>query len=87
MSRPEKYVVVIEIPKTGFMECTGVYDNAEQAYGEAYLSLCDGLEPKDYYITFPEDRTGECGCVLSAVRKESQKEEMIATVLFYRKHD
>lgn len=84
MSKPSKYVVVLEIPDNGYIDCIGIYDNAEQAYGDAYLSLCEGLDPNLYYITFPQDREGENGCFLSAVNKNTEKEELTATVLFYR---
>lgn len=84
MSLPNKYVVIMEIPSNGYIDCIGIYDNAEQAYGEAYLSLCDGLDSKEYYITFPEDREGENGCCISVVNKQTLKDELVATVLFYR---
>ncbi len=86
MSKPSRYVVVLELP-TGYMDCVGIYENAEQAYGEAYLSLCEELNEDSYYITSICDREGENGCCLSRVNKDTGAEEMTATVLFYRKAD
>lgn len=80
---PEKYVVIFEID-TGYMECVAVCDNASEAYGEAVLSLCDGLEPDEYYITPPMKREGENGYIMQLIDKESKKVMHWVTVLFYR---
>lgn len=83
MSKPSKYVVILEIPSTGYIDCIGIYENAEQAYGEAYLSLCDGVVSDNYYITSPMDREGKNGCYMSVVDKDTKEEGTMATILFY----
>lgn len=76
----EQFVVILELD-TGYMDCLAVCDNAEQAYGEAYLALVDGLEPKDYYISLPEPREGDNGFVIETVEKKTGKIYQTVTVL------
>ena len=76
----KQYVVILELD-TGYMDCLAVCDNAEQAYGEAYLALVDDLEPKDYYISLPEPREGDNGFVIETLEKETGKVYQTVTVL------
>lgn len=80
--RPKKYVVIYEID-TGYMDCVGICDTADEAYGKAYLALCDGLEDDAYYITLPDTCEGDNGYILECRRKEDDKVEHWATVLFW----
>jgi hypothetical protein len=81
--RSKKYIVIFEMPG-GYIDCVGVYDNAEQAYGAAYLKLTDCLEEdEEYYMTLPIAREGENGYMIDVVNKKSGKVEQMATVLFY----
>lgn len=84
-----KYVVVMEIEDSGFMNCIGVFDNYREAYGEAYLALCDSYEIGDteHYISLAADREGECGMIVELVDKKTGKVEEFATVLFYDEKD
>ena len=79
-----KYVVVFEIPDTGYMDCIAVCDTAAEAYGHAYLELIDGLEEDAYYISLADKREGENGYVIECVNKETGVVLSIATVLFYK---
>lgn len=76
----KQFVVILELD-TGYMDCLAVCDNAEQAYGEAYLALVDGLEPDDYYISLPEPREGDNGFVIETVEKKTGKTYQTVTVL------
>lgn len=84
-----KYIVVMEIEDTGFMNCIGVFDNYREAYGEAYLALCDSYEIGDteHYISLAADREGECGMIIELINKRTGKVEEFATVLFYDEKD
>lgn len=82
----KKFVVILELD-TGYMDCVAVCDTAEEAYGEAYLTLVDGLEPDDYYITLPEHREGDNGFVLETVEKKTGKIFQTVTVLIHEKED
>ena len=76
----KQFVVILELD-TGYMDCIAVCGNAEQAYGEAYFALVDGLEPDDYYITLPESREGDNGFVIETVEKKTGKVYQTVTVL------
>lgn len=80
---PKKYVVIYEID-TGYMECIAICDNAEEAYGHAYLQLGEGLEESTYYITLPERREGDNGYIIECRDKADDKLMAWCTVLFYR---
>lgn len=80
---PKKYVVIYE-SDTGYMNCVAICDKSSEAYGEAYLALCDGLEEDSYYITLPEQREGENGYILECRDKADNKLLHWCTVLFYR---
>ncbi len=82
-----RYVVIAEIPDTGFMDCVGIYDNVEQAYGKAYLSLGDGLDEGEYYLTLPEEREGESGYIMECRSKTQDRTITTATVLFFKEDD
>ena len=82
-SYPKKYVVIYE-SDTGYMDCVAICDKSSEAYGEAYLALCDGLEEDSYYITFPEQREGENGYIMECRDKNDNKVLHWCTVLFYR---
>ena len=76
----KQFVVILELD-TGYMDCLAVCDNAEQAYGEAYLALVDGLDPKDYYISLPEPREGDNGFMIETVEKKTGEIYQTVTVL------
>lgn len=80
---PKKYVVIYE-SDTGYMDCVAICDKSSEAYGEAYLALCDGLEEDSYYITLPEQREGENGYIMECRDKADNKLLHWCTVLFYR---
>lgn len=80
---PKKYVVIYE-SDTGYMDCIAICDKLAEAYGEAYLALCDGLDEDSYYITFPERREGENGYIIECRDKKDNKVLNWCTVLFYR---
>ena len=79
-----KYVVIFEIPDTGYMDCIAVCDTAAEAYGQAYLELIDGLDGDAYYISLADNREGYNGYVMECVAKETGKVLQCATILFYR---
>lgn len=83
--KPTKYVVILETD-SGYMDCIGIYDTAEEAYGKAYLELSDGIED-GAYITLPEYREGENGMVIECRNKSENKVVHWCTVLFYREED
>lgn len=83
---PDKYVVILEIDG-GYMDCIAVCDTAAEAYGEAYLALCDGVKPGEYIITVPDDREGENGLIISRRNSKTCEEDMYVTILFYRKEE
>ena len=79
-----KYVVILE-SDTGYMDCIAICDNADEAYGAAYLALSDGVEDDDkYYLTLPDYREGNNGFVMEIREKEDDKVLYWATVLFYK---
>lgn len=80
--KPSKYVVILE-SDSGYMDCIAICDKAEEAYGEAFLALVDGIE-EGAYISLPDDREGENGIIIELRRKEDDKVLHWATVLFYR---
>lgn len=81
---PDRYVVVLEIPSTGYVDCVAICDTAERAYGEAYLALCgDMMNEENCYITLPADREGENGMVMELVNRQTGEVYQTATVLFY----
>lgn len=81
--RPKKFIVIFELPG-GYMDCAGIYNTAEQAYGEAYLRLIDNLEEDEkYYITLPEAREGENGYIIECRNQNTNKVEQMVTILFY----
>ncbi len=82
MRRPEKYIVIYEMDN-GYMDCVGICDTAAEAYGKAYLALCEGLVSDAYYITLPDMREGDNGCVLECRNKSDGRVLHWATVLFY----
>lgn len=82
----EKYVVIIELDN-GYMECAAVCDTPEEAYGAAFIAVTEGLKSNDYCVTLPEPREGENGYVISSINKKTGKEEISATVLFYKKEE
>ncbi len=81
----KKYVVILEVPDTGYMDCVGICGTKEEAYGVAYLALSDGLNGA--YITLPERREGDNGIVMEA--KESKDGNIIfcATILNYEEDE
>lgn len=78
-----KYVVIYEGSDNGYMDCLGVFDDERSAYGEAYLSLSEGLADGGARITVPVDREGEQGMVM-ALENEKGEKLAYATVLFWR---
>ena len=81
---PKKYIVILE-NDTGYMDCIADCNTAEEAYGNAYLQLSDGLdEDTNYYITLPETREGDNGYIIECRNKDDNKINAWCTVLFYR---
>lgn len=80
---PKKYVVIYEAD-TGYMDCIAICDKSAEAYGEAYLALCDGLDEDNYYITLADKREGENGYIIECRDKKDNKLLHWCTVLFYR---
>ena len=78
-----KYVVILEMDN-GYIDCIAVCDKASEAYGEAYLALCDDLDDEQYCITPPAYREGENGFIMELKEKKTGKVEQWATVLFYK---
>lgn len=83
MSKPSKYVVILELD-SGYMECVAICDKPNEAYGEAYLALIDEMDEDSYYVTLAEPREGDNGYILELVDKATHKVKQWVTVLFYR---
>lgn len=83
---PNKYVVIYE-NDTGYMDCVAICDKASEAYGEAYLSLIDGLDENHYYVSIADKREGENGYIIEMVDKDTGKVWAWATILFYRNEE
>ena len=83
---PDKYVVIYE-SDTGYMDCVAICDKASEAYGEAYLSLIDGLDENHYYVSLADKREGENGYIIKVVDKDTGKVWAWATILFYRNEE
>lgn len=84
--QPNKYVVVAEVPSTGYINCVAICDAPARAYGEAYLALCDGIgddADDEYYITPPVYREGEGGMLIELKQKDTGETLQCVTVLFY----
>lgn len=80
-----KYVVIFENDTT-YMDCLAICDKAAEAYGEAYLALCDDAED-DKYITIPERREGDNGFIIQLRNKKDDKVLEWVTVLFYESNN
>lgn len=81
-----KFVVIFEID-TGYMECIALCDNAEEAYGHAYLRLQYDMNSDDYYLTMADRREGENGFIMECINKKTQKAEQWCTVLFFENEE
>ena len=79
----KKYVVIQEIPDTGFMNCVAICNSEAEAYGKALFALSDGKDPNEYYISLPEYREGECGYIIELFSKKSKTIDETVTILFY----
>ena len=77
-----KYVVILEIPDTGYIDCIAICNNSEEAYGEAYLNLVDDIGD-NFYITQPQETEGNNGFVIECVDMATKKTYETATVLFF----
>ena len=77
-----KYVVVVEGTE-GYMECAGICDSEDAAFGKAYLWLAKDEPSEKFYVTTPEVREGENGYIIYLIEKETGKEKFFATVLEY----
>lgn len=82
MTKPIKYIVIYELD-TGYMDCVGIFDNTNEAYGKAYLALCEYLQEDNFYVTEPGYREGENGMIIHAYERETNKLLAWVTVLFY----
>lgn len=83
---PEKYVVIYETDM-GYMDCIAICDTAEEAYGEAYLALCDDLDEQAHYITLAENREGDNGMIMEVRAKADDKIWAWCTILFKYRRD
>ena len=84
---PDKYVVLHEIPDYNYLSCVGVYDEAEAAYGEAYLTLVEDTDDESgLTISVPKEMEADNGFVLEARNKQG---DLVAQtmVLFYTKEE
>lgn len=77
-----KYVVILEIPDTGYIDCIAICNNAEEAYGEAYLNLVDDIGD-NFYITPPRDAEGNNGFIIDCIERSTGNTYESATVLFF----
>lgn len=77
-----KFIVVVTCGD--FIQCTGAFDCAEAAYGEAVMSLSDIAEEGDM-ITPLYELEGETGFGISLKRSDGATVEN-ACVLFTEKH-
>lgn len=82
MSEPSKYVVICEID-SGYMDCVAICDNADEAYGKAYLELIDGLDEDNCYVTLPKEIEGENGYFMEVVDGTTKEVLNRVTILFY----
>lgn len=82
-----KYVVVIEIPDSGYIDCIAICDTIEEAFGRAYLELCDECDQKKYYVTILEQMEGENGFCMECRCKDDDSVYHSASVLMYRQEE
>lgn len=78
-----KKCVVIYEDDTGYADCVAICDKPAEAYGEAYLYLCDDIDDP-YYIMAPEKGEGGEGYVIYRKRQEDGKIIDWCKVLFYQ---
>lgn len=76
-----KYVVIIEIPDSGYIDCIAICDTIEEAFGRAYLELCDEREQEKYYVTILEQAEGENGFHMECRCKDDDSVYHSASVL------
>ena len=78
-----KKCVVIYENDTGYTDCVAICDKPAEAYGEAYLYLCDDNDDP-YYITAPEIAEGGEDYVIHRKRQEDGTIIDWCKVLFYQ---
>lgn len=82
-----KYVVLLEIPASGYIDCIAICDSIDEAFGHAYLNLCEDRDEEKYYITIPVQTEGENGFVMECRCKDDDSIYEAATVVIYRQED
>ena len=59
---------VISTSDSGYVQCIGICDNINEAFGKAYLDLTDGYDDGALFsVTVPERTEGDCGYVINLV--------------------
>ena len=79
-----KYVVIYEIPDTGFMDCVGIYEDWNTAVGAAYLALLDGEDEDKYCVSDIGRREGDCGVIMYEIDKATGNIEDCVTILEFK---
>jgi len=86
-----RFVVMTELPNTGFMQVEGVYDNGNEACGAMVLAVVDYMEDQldehrnlmPYHLSGLTQTEGETGyMMIGYFDKEPDKEEIIGYTLF-----
>lgn len=76
-----KYAV-ISTSDSGYVQCIGICDNINEAFGKAYLDLTDGYDDGALFsVTVPERSEGDCGYVINLVERSSGSTVWTALIL------
>jgi hypothetical protein len=82
-----KYVVLLEIPASGYIDCIAVCESIDEAFGQAYLKLCGDKDQEKFYITIPMQTEGENGFLMECRFKGDDSVYESASVLMYRQEE
>ena len=73
---------VISTSDSGYVQCIGICDNINEAFGKAYLDLTDGYDNGALFsVTVPERSEGDCGYVINLVERQSGSTVWTALIL------
>ena len=73
---------VISTSDSGYVQCIGICDNINEAFGKAYLDLTDGYDDGALFsVTVPERSEGDCGYVINLVERQSGSTVWTALIL------
>jgi len=76
-----RYAVIIT-SDSGYVQCIGICDNINEAFGKAYLDLTDGYDDGALFsVTVPERSEGDCGYVINLVERQSGSTVWTALIL------